>query len=131
VLAAARPEIQVTLAEVRAKRQAFLRQAARELGLANVRVVGERLRPDDPAQSKRLGTFDCVTSRALAALPAFLDLALAYCRPGGVVMAMKGPAAETELAAWRSRGGDLPARLVFYRLPDGGRRCLVLVENRA
>ncbi len=129
VLAIARPGISVTLAEPRAKRQAFLRQAVRDLELANVRVAGERLRADDAAQRARLGVFDCVTSRAFAGLAAFLDLALAYCRPGGRIIAMKGPAAASELAAWRARGGALPASILPYRLADGSSRCLVVVEK--
>ena len=129
VVAIARPGLTVTLAEPRAKRQTFLRQAARHLALANVRVVGERLLPDDPAQHRRLGCFDYVTSRAFADLPSFLALALVYCRPGGRIIAMKGPAVESEIAAWRAQGIGLPATLRPYRLADGSRRCLVVVEK--
>ncbi len=129
VLAIARPDARVTLAEPRRKRQAFLRQVIRSLGLSNVRVVGEHLRADDPAQIERVGRHDCVTSRALTDLAGFLDLALPYCKSGGSIIAMKGPAGKEELDQWRRQGGDLPAHLHPYSLPDGSRRLLVVVEN--
>lgn len=62
VLAAALPELEVTLVEPRQKRVSFLRHIIRTLKLANVRVVEDRL--EHAGLSKQDFTF--ITSRAVA-----------------------------------------------------------------
>ncbi|MDE2850383.1 MAG: class I SAM-dependent methyltransferase [Acidobacteriota bacterium] len=63
VLAALHPERPVTLVEARERKAAFLAEAARELGLPNVRVVRERF---DADLALRLGgAVECATIRGL------------------------------------------------------------------
>ncbi len=69
VLAAALPEVEVHLVEARQRKAAFLRQAARAMGLERVRVHATRL---DPRAGGRLLTsqvgaarVDCLTLRAV------------------------------------------------------------------
>lgn len=82
VLAAQRPDLRFTLLEPRAKRWAFLREAAREMGADNVAV--ERARSDayrgDPAST--------VTMRAVGLSPESLRPLL---QPGGCVLVFGGP----------------------------------------
>lgn len=96
-LALARPEWFVTLNDRNGKKAAFLRQAKIELALTNVEVhegAAERWQPRQP--------FDCVISRAFAALGDFLSACRHLVAPGGVLAAMKG--------AWpEARGNALPA----------------------
>lgn len=88
VLAAAAPDLDVVSVEPRGRRAAFQRHAARLLGLRNVRVVEARVvagaAPVEPA--------DAVVARAVVPLPELAALAAGLVRPGGVLLAMQGPA---------------------------------------
>lgn len=82
ILAALRPDLTFTLLEPRAKRWAFLREAAREMGLTNAAVRRERSEeyPGEPAET--------VTMRAVGLAPAQLRSLLL---PGGFVLVFGGP----------------------------------------
>lgn len=84
-LAIARPELQVTLLDSNHKKTTFLTQAKAELGLANVRIVSERVESWQPADK-----FDAVVSRAFSELSDFVTQARHLVAPGGVMLAMKG-----------------------------------------
>ncbi|MGB5685571.1 MAG: 16S rRNA (guanine(527)-N(7))-methyltransferase RsmG, partial [Candidatus Electrothrix sp.] len=71
VLAAALPELIVTLVEPRQKRVSFLRHIIRILGLTNVQVTDQRIEPGQAWDGPEC-TF--ITSRAVAATGAFLPL---------------------------------------------------------
>jgi 16S rRNA (guanine527-N7)-methyltransferase len=75
----------VTLNDASEKKSAFLRQAAIELGLANVQVHEGRVEAWRPAQR-----FSLVISRAFAALSEFIAAARHLVAPGGVLAAMIG-----------------------------------------
>lgn len=105
VLKAAAPALDITLAEPRQKRCAFLRHASRCMGLNDVRVLDLFLRPEDPPVALT-GQFSLVVSRAVTDLADFLRLAHPFTRHGGMVVCMKGPKAETELAAWQESGAQ-------------------------
>ena len=99
-LAIANPGLQVTLVESNGKKARFLREAARQLRLANVSVAESRIeafRPD--------GHFDAITARALATLPLILALGGHLPGPEGRLLAMKGVVPEDEIAGlpagWR------------------------------
>lgn len=82
VLAALRPDLEFTLIEPRAKRWAFLREAAREMGAVNVRVERER---SDTYTGPAAPT---VTMRAVGLDPEVLRPLLT---PGGCVLVFGGP----------------------------------------
>lgn len=82
ILAALRPDLSFTLLEPRSKRWAFLREAAREMGVRNLRVLRER---SDTYQGQLATT---VTMRAVGLAPAALRPLL---RPGGCVLIFGGP----------------------------------------
>lgn len=88
-LAIARPHWQVTLNDASQKKAAFLRQAAIELGLANVAVHEGRVQAWRPA-----ARFAVVISRAFAELGEFIAACRHLVSPGGVLAAMKGAAPE-------------------------------------
>ncbi len=71
VLAAALPELIVTLVEPRQKRVSFLRHIIRILGLTNVQVTDQRIEPGQAWDGPEC-TF--ITSRAVAATDTFLSL---------------------------------------------------------
>ncbi len=128
------PQMQLSLVEPRTKRLSFLRHIIRTLGLQDVRVVGERLEAEDKAQFDRLGSFDVVTSRAVANQEVFLTLVESYCVQGGHIICMKGPKAEDEHQAWLAKHPQSSLCLVAtpqYNLPETGqsRTLMIFTKN--
>jgi 16S rRNA (guanine527-N7)-methyltransferase len=99
-LAIAVPGLEVALVESNGKKARFLREAVRQLGLANARVVESRAEAFDAP-----GAFDAITARALATLADIIAVGGHLLAPGGRLMAMKGVVPGDEIAAlpapWR------------------------------
>lgn len=93
-LAIALPDLDFVLLDSVAKKTRFVLQAAGELGLSNVMVKTQRLEKYQPLQ-----LFDTVISRAFDSLGNFAVAAGPLCRPGRVLLAMKGRYPEEELRA--------------------------------
>jgi 16S rRNA (guanine527-N7)-methyltransferase len=96
VLAMMRPQARVILLEPMARRITFLLECVSELGLSNVEV--RRGRAEEYAGRIEA---DVVTARAVAGLGRLAVLATGLARPGGLVLAMKGQAAEREFSEAR------------------------------
>jgi 16S rRNA (guanine527-N7)-methyltransferase len=97
ILAAARPDLKVTLVEATLKKAAFLEAVAAALGLAQVTV--QAVRVEALHRSEVAGTFDVVTARAVAKLSALVPLVAPLVRPGGRLLLIKGQRADEELTA--------------------------------
>ncbi len=94
----ARPDLRVTLMDGTAKKLTFCRAVADDLGLEAVEIV--HARAEDAAKRPDLvGRFDWVTARAVAPLDKLLPWLAPFAAPGGVLLSLKGIAAEEELAA--------------------------------
>ncbi|NYJ03588.1 16S rRNA (guanine527-N7)-methyltransferase [Nocardioides thalensis] len=93
VLAIARPDISMTLAEPLLRRTTFLQEAVEELGLENVTV-----RRDRADALHGVETFDVVTARAVAPLERLLGWCMPLVSPTGELVAMKGTSVEEEVA---------------------------------
>ncbi len=93
VLAVLEPAWSVTCVDTVGKKAAFIRQAAVELGLANLRAEHARV------ESLKAEPFDLITARAFASLPDLVRLTHPLLASVGVWAAMKGKAPEGELAA--------------------------------
>ncbi len=119
-LAIALPRAEVTLLDSSAKKTRFLTQALAELGLDNARVARSRVEDYHPGQ-----LFDTVISRAFAALGGFVAATARLCRPGGRLLAMKGPLAARETVA----GGHRIVAIHPLAVPGlEGSRCVVEIE---
>ena len=120
-LAIVRPEQSFVLLDSNGKKTRFVRQAVRELGLANVEVVQARA-----AQYGK--TAPQVVARALAPLPALVEETAALVAPEGSLLAMKGALTDDELAAVPS---GWHARVEPLRVPqlDEPRRLVVLTRT--
>jgi len=94
VIALARPERAVTLVESNGKKARFLREAVRQLGLAQVRVV--QARAENLAEP---GAYGCITARALGTLAQLVQFGGHLLRPDGQLLAMKGQYPADEIAA--------------------------------
>ncbi len=96
----ARPDLRVTLLDGTAKKLAFCRAVADDLGLENVEVV--HARAEDAAKNPKLaGQFDWVVARAVAPLEKLLPWLAPFAAPSGLLLSLKGVAADEELAAAR------------------------------
>jgi 16S rRNA (guanine527-N7)-methyltransferase len=98
-IAIARPDARVTLIESTKKKAAFLEDAARALGLANV-IVDPR-RAEDVGHSTAREAFDVAVARAVATLDWLAEWCLPLVKVGGRMLAMKGPKLHDELDAAR------------------------------
>ncbi len=132
VVAAARPEIGITLVEPRLKRVSFLRHVVRTLGLGEVTVLSCRV--EDEAVLPSDMRLSHITSRAVSEVGEFLAMAARFARPGCEVICMKGPKWREELEAGASQIEALPfclKRVVEHRLPfSGAERALLVFGHR-
>jgi 16S rRNA (guanine527-N7)-methyltransferase len=97
VLAMLRPGLHVVLLEPLLRRSVFLEECVSALSLGNATVVRSRAEEKAAAGIRA----DVATARAVAPLDRLVGWAAALLRPGGELLAIKGQAAEAELAAAR------------------------------
>ena len=114
VLAALRADIQVIAVDKTAKKLAFVRQAALELGLENLQVTAGRIEQLPPLR----GTVG--TAKAVGPMALLLGWWDRHGAPGSRFLALKGPAWQEELPVpgWSFRAHP-------YRLPTRGQRVVV------
>ena len=122
-LAIARPGIAWTLVDSVGKKAAILRGFADRLSLENVSVLAERVETlgRDAAHRER---YDVVTARACAPLPVLVELALPLLKPGGQLLAWKGPLAGDEPEVRAGNGVSLLLGGGEPRLVDAGHAAL-------
>ena len=128
------PSLRVTLVEATGKKADFLRGLPEALGLSGVEVRScraETLGRDPEARE----AFDVVTARGVAKMNTLAELTLPLCRPGGVVVALKGAGAEADAAeaetAIRTLGGAL-REIRWVDVPGiDRRRALVMLDKVA
>lgn len=92
-LALAVPGHGFVLLDGNGKKTRFLVQAVARLGLENASVV--RARAEEYVPARR---FDTIVSRAFSSITDFVAAAGPLCRPGGLLLAMKGRYPASELA---------------------------------
>jgi 16S rRNA (guanine527-N7)-methyltransferase len=90
------PGLQLSLVEALRKKSSFLSQVVRSLGLGGVQVIRERVE-GLTAGGNLSGRFDAVISRAAFKLPDLVRTASVFLKPGGQLIAMKGPAPQEEM----------------------------------
>ena len=118
-LSIACPHVHVVMMDSLGKRVKFLNQVIAELHL-DAEAVHTRAEDAAKLPSYR-DQFDLVTARAVAALPTLLELSLPFVRPGGRMMAFKGPSLDEELAASEKALKKLCAQPIeqhSIRIPD-------------
>lgn len=84
----ARPQWEVVLLEATGKKVNFQRHIIETLGLHNIEAIHGRAEELAHRPAYR-ASFDLVTARAVAALPALLEYAAPFCRPGGQILLPK------------------------------------------
>ena len=121
----ARPELDVTLIEATGKKASFLTRVTAELGLHGATVIHGRAEEVAHDTAHR-ATYDLATARAVASLPALLELCMPLLREGGRALFPKGTDLAEELAAGRRAAPLVGARIIAAdRLPDAETRLVV------
>jgi len=95
-LAIAQEQWQVTSVEATGKKAAFQQQVVDLLGLTHVRILPVRAETLAHSPGHR-DQYDIVTARAVSHLQILAELALPLVKPGGLLIAYKGPDIDTEL----------------------------------
>jgi 16S rRNA (guanine527-N7)-methyltransferase len=115
VLALLLPDVQVTLLERMERRTIFLDECIQELGLRNTQVC--RATAEEVAGKLQA---DVLTARAVAPLDRLAGLAAGLVRRGGLILAVKGAAAQEEVAQARPALRRLGMRdVAVVRAGDG------------
>lgn len=115
------PGLRITAIEATRKKARFIELVASELGLQGFHVVTSRAE-DVAHQAELRESFDIVTARAVAPLPALVELLLPFARTGGQIAAIKGSRLNEELLA---------AQGSIARCGGGGQREVALGADRA
>lgn len=105
-LAIVRPELQMVPVDATRKKIEYVTATAASLGLSNVAPLVGRAETLGHAPAHR-EKYDRVVVRAVASLPALVELSLPLLRVGGLLVAQKGPISAEELEAGRKAAGVL------------------------
>jgi len=109
-VACVRPDLRVDLVESLLRRTDYLSEVVDDLGMtARVRVI--RGRAEDGQVRDKVGSAGYVTARAVAPMDKLVKWSFPLLKPNGSLLALKGSAAEDELAAHRAlivrMGGEI------------------------
>ena len=125
--------VEMTLLDSRRKRTAFLAHISRVLELTDVEVLTGRAETlaHEPALRE---SYDAVVTRAVARMSVLAELALPFCRTGGLVVAQKAPGVEQEMReahmAINTVGGAITqVKEVTYEGLDGAMVLVVLTKT--
>lgn len=124
------PTVRLTLLEATAKKTAFLQSAVEALQLDDTAVLTGRAEDLGHDASLR-ASFDLVLARAVAPLPALLELTLPFARVGGRVVTPKGSRVDEQVAASRHALATLGARVfvVPFDVPGPPQKLVVAVKS--
>ena len=124
------PHLPLVLNDGTRKKVEFLREAAEVLTLRAVQPVWARAEELGRNPGYR-GGFSVVFARAVAHLAELAEYALPLLRPGGRLIAMKGPSGAEEIAASARAlallGGEV-AEVRALQIPEVGARLLIVIR---
>lgn len=95
------PYLQVTALDATRKKIEFVSETAHQLGLRNVEVIHGRAEEVQRRSDHRF-RYDVAVARAVAPLSRLAPWLLPFVAPGGVAVALKGPAVDEELEQYRA-----------------------------
>ncbi|MCT0015152.1 16S rRNA (guanine(527)-N(7))-methyltransferase RsmG [Weissella confusa] len=126
------PQLQITIIDALNKRINFLRDLVKELGLDGVTVEHARAEEFGNKTAPAREQYDVATARALARLNVLGELTLPFVKVGGVLLAMKGSAADEELAEAKKAITTLGAEIgdqIDVSLPNGDPRSVIVIKK--
>jgi len=130
----ARPDISLTVLEATAKKARFIELVVEALGLSAVTVIHGRAE-ELAHETAHRGVYALAMARAVAPLPALIELALPFLRIGGYLATPKGSAAAREVRAAENAlnicGGEVATMRSLSTGGPGPTPTLVLVRKVA
>lgn len=132
-LALALPHLNFYSLDSIGKKINFQKHIKRQLGVQNLDIQCariEEIKKTNPAWQ----AFDVVVARAVAHCNDLLKMTLPLIKPGGLLIAMKGPEGEEELSTFENSPLNVYAvsgKIIKYKLPfSGAERCLIPIVKK-
>lgn len=131
VLAAAFPQVQVTLLDSTGKKLKAVEDIAEKMGVTNVEII--HMRAEDAGKKPELREqYDFATARAVAELRVLLEYTLPFVKVGGAFLSLKGASAIDEIdgatASLKTLGGKIQ-EVNEFSLPGGDKRAIINVKK--
>ena len=131
VIAAAFPDVQVTLLDSTGKKLKAVENIRQEMGVQNAQVV--HMRAEDAGKKPEFREkYDFATARAVAELRVLLEYTLPFVKVGGKFLSLKGASAVDEIdgakASLKTLGGKIEGINEFI-LPGGDKRAIINVKK--
>lgn len=127
-LAICRPTLDVTMVEATGKKVGFLREVIDTIDLGNARAIHARAEELARSNDER-ERYDLASARAVASLPALVELVAPFLRVGGIALFPKGLAIAGELPAARFACREVGCELVGAVPLAGGETMLVTIRK--
>jgi 16S rRNA (guanine(527)-N(7))-methyltransferase RsmG len=131
VIAAARPDVKVTLLDSTGKKLKVVNDIGEKMGLSNYEILN--MRAEEAGQKKEYReTFDFATARAVAELRVLSEYCLPFVKQNGCFISMKGALADKEIEnagnALKTLSGKIEEKYNF-NLCDAGERNIIKIKK--
>ncbi len=131
VIAAAYPEVQVTLLDSTGKKLKAVEDIREKMGVENAKVV--HMRAEDAGKMPEFREkYDFATARAVAELRVLLEYTLPFVKVGGAFLSLKGASAVDEIdgarVSLKTLGGKIDG-INEFALPGGDKRAIINVKK--
>lgn len=131
VIAAAYPNVNVTLLDSTGKKLKAVENMAEDMGIKNVKIVHSRA--EDAGKNPEFREkFDFATARAVAELRVLLEYTLPFVKVGGSFLSLKGATAKEEIDgagnSLKTLGGKIDG-IKDFTLPGGDKRAIIKVKK--
>ncbi|MBO5856782.1 MAG: 16S rRNA (guanine(527)-N(7))-methyltransferase RsmG [Clostridia bacterium] len=131
VIAAARPDVKVTLLDSTGKKLKVVNDIGEKMGLSNYEILN--MRAEEAGQKKEYRElFDFATARAVAELRVLSEYCLPFVKQNGYFISMKGALADKEIEnafnALKTLSGKIEEKYSF-NLCDAGERNIIKIKK--
>lgn len=131
VIAAAYPNVNVTLLDSTGKKLKAVENIAAEMGVKNVKIVHSRAE-DAGKRPEFREKYDLATARAVAELRVLLEYTLPFVKVGGSFLSLKGATVKEEIdgagSSLKTLGGKIDS-INDFTLPGGDKRAIIKVKK--
>ena len=131
VIAAAYPDVNVTLLDSTGKKLKVVENMAEQMGVKNVKIVHARAEEVGKEPDFR-EKYDFATARAVAELRVLLEYTLPFVKKDGYFLSLKAAAAKEEIDgavnSLKTLGGKIEC-INDFTLPGGDKRAIIKVKK--
>lgn len=131
VIAAAYPDVEVTLLDSTGKKLKAVENMAQEMGVKNAEVI--HMRAEEAGKKPEFREkYDFATARAVAELRVLLEYTLPFVKVGGTFLSLKGASAVDEIDGAKNSLKTLSGKIEGineFTLPGGDKRAIINVKK--